>query len=207
MIGGWFSLLKFLKLVMGSMSFGLGPTERRKYNEFWRTGIYVRGDGLQREGRHQRTILFTMWICCTPSPKWDVRKLRDAPPIAPGGPWRILRNISELFAIRVKVSLINLFHPPSTRYAITRPQRSNFNIARSSSMAILGTWLFWESPLACNLGVLFSSSGVFLGFLLCLSALFGWLWLAFLLSEGFVFSGKYSLSTDLRPVHSKYFPE
>ena len=23
-----------------------------------------------------------MWICCTPSAKWDVRKLRDAPPIA-----------------------------------------------------------------------------------------------------------------------------
>ena len=44
-------------------------------------------------------------------------------------------------------------------------------------------------------------------FLLCFFALFGWFWLAFLLSEGFVFSGKYSLSTDLRPVHSKYFPE
>jgi len=57
------------------------------------------------------------------------------------------------------------------------------------------------------LGVLFSSSGVFLGFLLYFFALFGWLWLAFPLSEGFVFSGKYSLSTDLRPVHSKYFPE
>ena len=40
-----------------------------------------------------------------------------------------------------EVNLNNLFHPPSTRYSITRPQRSNLNIARSSSMAILGSWL------------------------------------------------------------------
>ena len=125
----------------------------------------------------------------------------------PWGTWETLKNIFELFPIRVKVSLINLFHPPSTRYSITRPQRSNLLIARSSSMAILGSWLFWEGPLACNLGVLFSSSGVFLVFLLCFFALFGWFWLAFLLSEGFVFSGLYLVCTDLRPVHTKYNPE
>ena len=54
-------------------------------------------------------------------------------------------------------------------------------------MAILGSLLFWEGPLAENLGVLFSSSGVFLGCLLCSFAPFRWFWSPLLLSEGFIF--------------------
>ena len=62
--------------------------------------FFFRGDGLQREGRHQRTILLIMWICCTPSPKWDVRKLRDAPPIA--------RSVQKKHASQLPFSCLKL---------------------------------------------------------------------------------------------------
>ena len=41
-----------------------------------------------------------MWICCTPSPKWDVRKLRDAPPIA--------RSVQKKHASQLPFSCLKL---------------------------------------------------------------------------------------------------
>ena len=92
------------------------------------------------------------------------------------GPGGRLRNLSELFwtfLSWVKVSLINLFHPPSTRENITRPERSNFNIARSSSMAILGSWAFWEGPSAYIFGLVFFFAGVLFGLLASIVCVFG----------------------------------
>ena len=71
------------------------------------------------------------------------------------GLWGALRNPKEhfwIFAIRAEVSLINLFHPPSTRYSVTRPQRSNFKIARSSSHD--NTWFvaLFKGPLGLQFG-------------------------------------------------------
>ena len=60
--------------------------------------------------------------------------------LGPGGRLMNLRELFWTFSQLVKVRLINLFHPPSTRENITRPERSNFNIARS------GSWAFERTP-------------------------------------------------------------
>ena len=74
-------LWSFRNLLWDLWGLALDQQNERNKTKAEEQVFFFRGDGLQREGRHQRTILLIMWICCTPSAKWDVRKLRDAPPI------------------------------------------------------------------------------------------------------------------------------